>query len=57
MITYKDKTFCVNKNCKNRCSRYLTEEIEKEAKKFGLPLAVTEMICTDVGESSAKEMS
>lgn len=53
MITYKDKTFCVNKNCKNRCSRYLTEEIEKEAKQFGLPLVVTEMICTDVGESNA----
>lgn len=57
MIHYKDTTFCVNQDCKKRCSRYLTEEIEKEAKEYGLPLAVTEMICTDVGESNAELQS
>lgn len=57
MITYRDMTFCVNKNCKKRCCRYLTEEIEKEAKEAGMLLAVAEMICTDVGENSAEEVS
>jgi len=51
-ITYKDRTFCVNKSCKNRCSRFLTEEIKKEAEEYGLPIAMCNCICTDVGEDN-----
>ena len=50
VATYRDKTFCVNEKCTKKCSRYLTCEIQEQAEKFGLPLAVASFICTDVGE-------
>lgn len=55
MITYRDMTFCVNEQCKNRCSRFLTPEIEKQAEEYGLPIAVSNMICLDVGEDGKYE--
>lgn len=39
MLCYKDKTFCGFKECKNfgkNCDRSLTDEVKKEARKFGL---------------------
>ena len=45
MIKYKDMTFCVNKNCKNRYSVYLTEGIQKQAEECEVPAIVSEMIC------------
>ena len=50
MIYYKDMTFCVNQNCKNKCRKFLTHEIEQAAKHFKVLLAVTEYICLDKGE-------
>ena len=49
-MVYRDMTFCVNEECKNRCSKYLTCEIEEKTKAFGLPLAVASFICLDKGE-------
>lgn len=48
-------TFCVNEDCTNRCSRYLTCEIKEKAKEFGLPLAVASFLCVDVGEDKKDE--
>ena len=31
MLCYLDRTFCVSKNCTNKCGRKLTKEIEIEA--------------------------
>lgn len=45
MITYRDMTFCVNKECTKECKRRLTPQIEKEAEQFGLPLAIAEFMC------------
>ena len=45
MISYKDMTFCVNQNCKNKCRKFLTPEIEQAAKHFKMPLAVAEYQC------------
>lgn len=60
-IVYKDKTFCVNQSCKKRCERFLTPEIEQAAEAYGLPVAVSEFICLDMGEDGvyrhAEEMS
>ena len=50
MLVYKDMTFCVNEKCNKRCKKYLTCEIEKAAKDYGLPLAVASFICLDCGE-------
>lgn len=51
MICYKDMTFCVNQNCKNKCRKFLTPEIEQAAKHFKMPLAVAEYICLDKDEN------
>lgn len=53
MISYRDTTFCVNKQCKNRCHKFLTTEIMTAAKSYGLPIAVSEFICLDLGEDGA----
>lgn len=50
MISYRDTTFCVNKQCKNRCHKFLTTEIMTAAKSYGLPIAVSEFICLGLGE-------
>lgn len=55
MITYRDMTFCVNEQCKKRCSKFLTPEIEKQAEEYGLPVAVSNMICLDCGEDGKYE--
>lgn len=34
MICYRDRTFCVSKNCTNECGRQLTPEIVEDAKKW-----------------------
>ena len=54
-MVYKDMTFCINKECTNRCSKFLTCEIEAKAKSFGIPLAVSSFICIDVGEGNNNE--
>ena len=55
-ITYRDTTFCVNQNCKKRCRKYLTFEIQTAAEQCGLPLAVSEFICLDCGEDGVYEL-
>ena len=55
MLTYRDMTFCVNEQCKKRCSRFLTPEIEQKARQFGLPIAMSNMICLDCGEDGKYE--
>lgn len=51
MITYRDMTFCNNKECKKtNCPRMLTDEIIKQANEFGLPyLSVADFDCEDKG--------
>lgn len=41
MICYKDRTFCQASDCLHfeTCTYALTEEVEREAKEFGLPIA------------------
>lgn len=45
MLTYRDRTFCINKECKKECNRRLTEQIEKEASEFGMYVAVANFNC------------
>ena len=45
MFTYRDRTYCVNKECKKECSTRLTPEIEENARLAGMPLAVAEYDC------------
>lgn len=40
-----DKTLCENHDCKNKCGRYLTEELKLEHKKNQHPISA------DKGES------
>lgn len=41
MICYRDKTFCDSKSCTNEsCGRYLTEFMEEESEKYGIPLCL-----------------
>jgi hypothetical protein len=43
MLSYKDRTFCqFHKECKDgkKCSIALTDELIKEAREFGLPIAL-----------------
>jgi hypothetical protein len=41
MLCYRDRTFCKFRDCKKftTCHRALTEDIEKVAEDFGLPIA------------------
>lgn len=54
---YRDRTFCVNNDCKKKdeCSRYLTKEHEKDAGKLGMLIAVAHYNCEK--EEDVKEMS
>ena len=47
MITYRDMTFCDNKNCKKDCYRKLTKEVCKKANEFGLPISVAIFDCDE----------
>ena len=42
MICYRDRTYCAQDTCAHAytCERYLTKEIEQDAKDFGLPVAI-----------------
>lgn len=56
MITYRDRTFCSNRECKRDCFRKLTPEIERAAEAFGLPIAVSEFICLEETEEGKWEL-
>ncbi len=49
MYTYKDMTFCANKNCPNKqCYRKLTDKIKKMSKLYKVPIAYsTEFKCIE----------
>ena len=56
MIVYKDRTFCIRKDCKHKqCPLLVTEELKAEAEAFGLPLAVIEF--NDCYEKDSDEIS
>ena len=43
MICYRDKTYCVSKDCVNQsCKRRMTDEIQEKAAAFGLPVSLTD---------------
>jgi hypothetical protein len=44
MICYKDRTFCVMAECKKykTCPYAATEQLEQDAKAFGLPIAMSD---------------
>lgn len=49
MICYRDRWFCVLKDCKNfgdKCGKSLTDKVEEEAKKWwgseGAPISIVE---------------
>lgn len=52
MFTYRDMTFCNNRNCKKRCSRKLTKKIRKDAEALGMPIAIANYNCEDKDESN-----
>lgn len=54
-MVYRDMTFCVNESCKKTCRRKLTEVITQQANKLGMPIAVSNYFCTDVGEDDTVE--
>ena len=45
MFTYRDRTYCVNKQCNKKCSLRLTPEIELRAELECMPLAVAQYDC------------
>lgn len=49
MNTYKDMTFCANKDCPNvQCYRKLTDKIKKMSKLYKIPIAYsTEFKCIE----------
>lgn len=55
MITYRDMTFCVNNDCKKKCSRFLTPETLHTAEQYGLPVAMSSFICMDCNEDGTWE--
>lgn len=50
MICYLDRTFCISKNCQNKCGRKLTKEIVRDAIKWwgseDVPVAIS-CFCSD----------
>lgn len=53
MMCYKDRTFCISPNCKNKCRSKLTEEIKDGAKRWwgsdDVPISVA-YFCDENGE-------
>lgn len=48
MWTYRDRTFCANKNCPNKqCYRRLTDEIKKLSKTYRIPVAYSYFKCEE----------
>lgn len=56
MFTYRDMTFCVNQDCKKRCFKFLTPQIEQRASQLGMPVAVAEFICLDCGSDGVYKL-
>lgn len=56
MITYRDRTFCSNRECKRDCYRKLTPAIERAAEQYGLPIAVSDFICLEETEEGKWEL-
>lgn len=57
MLCYRDRTFC-SANCANdKCSVLFTEKIEKDAARFGLPVAFANFSdsCDDFVEKKVGE--
>jgi len=52
MMCFRDMTFCVSKNCKNKCNRKLTQEIKDAAERWwgnkDAPIAISEL-CDEEG--------
>ena len=43
MICYKDKTYCVSRDCVNKsCQIKLTDEIQEKANKLCIPVSVSD---------------
>ena len=41
MICYRDRTYCVSRDCVNRnCDRRMTDEVQEKANKSCLPVSV-----------------
>ena len=55
LITYRDTTFCINEECTKKCDKYLTEEIEVLAQRFGLPVATASFICPDIDNKDEED--
>ena len=53
MICYRDRTFCSSKNCKDKCGRKLTQQVQEGAEKWwgneNAPIAVSEY-CDEDGK-------
>ena len=53
MMCYKDRTFCINKNCKEflKCSRALTPEVQADAERWwgspDAPIVVSHFNCEE----------
>ena len=45
MMCYKDRAFCVMTECKkfSGCKYALTEQVDKDAKDFGLPISMDDV--------------
>lgn len=44
MLCYRDRSYCDSKDCINSfCTRRLTEEIEVDAERVGLPICIVKM--------------
>lgn len=52
-MCYKDGTFCVSKNCKNKCGRKLTELDKQMAAKLGCLVSFAEF-CDENGDLKEK---
>jgi hypothetical protein len=55
MLSYRDMTFCINTTCTRKCYRRLTDEIRKQAKDFGLPIAYANFDCEKQKDDEDKE--
>ncbi len=47
MICYRDRTYC-DAPCSAECDRMVTPEVEQDAERVGLPLAIADLsdLCT-----------
>lgn len=52
MYTYRDMTFCINKDCEKECSRRLTPEIILQARKYKVAISYADFKCEDKDNES-----